>query len=161
MSSASKVGEIFAAAGTAFGKLGELTMQLHPSTEAAPSSGKWTETEIEMLRNSVKNFGEDLNKISDIIKARTIMHIKTTMKRKSFEEAGLSPPTENEKSPKKSTVQRASGGQRSQAKKAKTGSDVTLSALNMPEADVDIEGLGDQQSVKKLEFDSDVDSSIL
>jgi hypothetical protein len=24
----------------------------------------------------------------------------------------------------------------------------------MPEADVDIEGLGDQQSVKKLEFDS-------
>jgi hypothetical protein len=35
-------------------------------------SGKWTETEIEMLKNSVKRFGEDLNKISDIIKARTM-----------------------------------------------------------------------------------------
>lgn len=171
MSSASKVGEIFAAAGTAFSKLGELTMQLHPSSEPAPSSGKWTDNEIEMLQTSVKKFGEDLNGISEIIKSRTVSQIKSTMKRKSYEEAGLSPPAE-EKVSKKSGIpaQRLqqslvgiahASGARPQAKKTKTTSDVTLSALNMPEADVDIEGLGEQQSVKKLEFDSDLDSSIL
>ncbi|XP_011310149.1 chromatin complexes subunit BAP18 isoform X3 [Fopius arisanus] len=34
MNSASKVGEIFTAAGAAFNKLGELTMQLHPTTDS-------------------------------------------------------------------------------------------------------------------------------
>uniref|UniRef100_A0A0L8FRY5 SANT domain-containing protein n=1 Tax=Octopus bimaculoides TaxID=37653 RepID=A0A0L8FRY5_OCTBM len=33
--------------------------------------GKWTEQEIELLKSSVKRFGEDLNKISDVIKNRT------------------------------------------------------------------------------------------
>lgn len=33
-------------------------------------------------------------------------------------------------------------------------SEVTLSALNAPDMDVDIMGLGDQGSVKKLDFDS-------
>lgn len=32
--------------------------------------------------------------------------------------------------------------------------EVTLSALNAPEGDVDIESLGEQTTVKKLEFDS-------
>ena len=36
------------------------------------SSGKWTDTEIEMLWQSVKKFGDDLNKISDVIKTRTM-----------------------------------------------------------------------------------------
>ena len=31
---------------------------------------------------------------------------------------------------------------------------MTLSALNAPEVDVDIMGLGDQAAVKKLDFDS-------
>ena len=31
---------------------------------------------------------------------------------------------------------------------------MTLSALNAPDADVDIEGLSEQSSVKRLEFDS-------
>ncbi|KAG5897438.1 hypothetical protein JTB14_002700 [Gonioctena quinquepunctata] len=34
MSSASKVGEIFTAAGQAFNRLGDLTMQLHPNAES-------------------------------------------------------------------------------------------------------------------------------
>ncbi|KAL1491664.1 hypothetical protein ABEB36_012226 [Hypothenemus hampei] len=34
MSSASKVGEIFTAAGQAFNRLGDLTMQLHPHSES-------------------------------------------------------------------------------------------------------------------------------
>ena len=32
--------------------------------------------------------------------------------------------------------------------------EVTLSALNAPEGDVDIEGLGDSSASKKLDFDS-------
>ena len=35
-------------------------------------SAKWTSQEIEMLRTSVKRFGEDLNKLSEIIKSRTV-----------------------------------------------------------------------------------------
>uniref|UniRef100_A0A1Y1M2J2 Chromatin complexes subunit BAP18 n=1 Tax=Photinus pyralis TaxID=7054 RepID=A0A1Y1M2J2_PHOPY len=38
MSSASKVGEIFTAAGAAFNKLGDLTMQLHPNAESPAGS---------------------------------------------------------------------------------------------------------------------------
>ncbi|XP_033760446.1 chromatin complexes subunit BAP18-like isoform X2 [Pecten maximus] len=131
MSSASKVGEIFTAAGAAFSKLGDLTMQLHPTAEPSPSSTQ----------------------------------IRTQMKRKSYEEAGLPQPTD---SPKKVVLDKklvtvttaptatAVAGE-PQAKKQKN--DVTLSALNAPESDVDIEG--DSSSSKKLEFDSDVDSSML
>ncbi|XP_055917418.1 uncharacterized protein LOC129949794 isoform X2 [Eupeodes corollae] len=38
MGSASKVGEIFTAAGQAFNRLGELTMQLHPSSDSPTGS---------------------------------------------------------------------------------------------------------------------------
>ncbi|GFS04936.1 chromatin complexes subunit BAP18-like protein [Elysia marginata] len=74
MSSSAKVGEIFTAAGSAFTKLGELTMQLHPTSDqsAGGIGGKWTDQEVEMLRSSVKRFGEDLNKISEVIKSRTM-----------------------------------------------------------------------------------------
>lgn len=35
-------------------------------------STKWTDEEIEMLRSSVKRFGDDLNIISQRIKSRTV-----------------------------------------------------------------------------------------
>uniref|UniRef100_A0A1B6GZV9 Chromatin complexes subunit BAP18 n=2 Tax=Proconiini TaxID=565685 RepID=A0A1B6GZV9_9HEMI len=38
MNSASKVGEIFTAAGAAFNKLGELTLQLHPTADSPAGS---------------------------------------------------------------------------------------------------------------------------
>ncbi|KAK7466793.1 hypothetical protein BaRGS_00037109, partial [Batillaria attramentaria] len=88
-----EVGEIFTAAGAAFSKLGELTMQLHPSSDQNTSGGKWTDQEIEMLRGSVKKFGEDLNKISEVIKSRTVSQIRNQLKRKAYEDAGLQPPT--------------------------------------------------------------------
>ncbi|XP_005096408.1 chromatin complexes subunit BAP18 [Aplysia californica] len=169
MSSSSKVGEIFTAAGSAFSKLGELTMQLHPSSDqgAGGTGGKWTDQELEMLRGAVKRFGEDLNKISDVIKSRTISQIRTQMKRKAFEDAGLQPPTAGSKGVSQAKVVtkpvQAVSAQvvgEPQAKKQKT-SEVTLSALNAPEGDVDIEGLGDNSGHKKLDFDSDVDSSLL
>lgn len=166
MSSASKVGEIFTAAGAAFSKLGDLTMQLHPSAEPAPASTKWTPHEIEMLRSAVKRFGDDLDKISEIIKTRTISQIKTQLKKKAYEEAGLPHPVET--SPKKTVATEkqqtpvttsAAGAASIEPPAKKQKNDVTLSALNAPESDVDIEG--DSSSSKKLEFDSDVDSSLL
>ncbi|ESO96145.1 hypothetical protein LOTGIDRAFT_214697 [Lottia gigantea] len=160
MSSASKVGEIFTAAGTAFSKLGELTMQLHPTGEPSPSGGKWTDEEVDLLRSAVKQFGDDLNKISEVIKNRTISQIKNKLKRKAYDDAGLQPPTETTSS---NMVQKTVSSQHiseHQTKKQKT-SDVTLSALNAPESDVDIEGLGESSASKKLDFDSDVDSSLL
>ncbi|KAK6195513.1 chromatin complexes subunit BAP18 [Patella vulgata] len=158
MSSASKVGEIFTAAGSAFSKLGELTMQLHPTGEPSPSGGKWTDEEVELLRATVKQFGEDLNKISEVIKNRTISQIKNKLKRKAYDDAGLHPPPETSVSLVQKNVTPIIT--ESQSKKQKT-SDVTLSALNAPESDVDIEGLGEASASKKLDFDSDVDSSML
>ncbi|XP_060563350.1 chromatin complexes subunit BAP18-like isoform X1 [Ruditapes philippinarum] len=160
MSSASKVGEIFTAAGAAFSKLGELTMQLHPSAEQSPASGKWTDQEVEALRASVRRFGEDLNKISDVIKNRTTTQIRTQLKRKAYEDAGLPPPSEP--SPKKQSTQKQQQQVvEQQSAKKQERREVTLSALNAPESDVDIEGLGEAGGSKKLDFDSDLDSSLL
>ncbi|XP_004857405.1 chromatin complexes subunit BAP18 isoform X3 [Heterocephalus glaber] len=149
-SASTKVGEIFSAAGAAFTKLGELTMQLHPVSDSSPAGAKWTETEIEMLRAAVKRFGDDLNHISCVIKERTVAQIKATVKRKVYEDSGIPLPTE---SPKKGPK--------------KLSSDVTLSALNDSDANsdlVDIEGLGETPPTKKLNFDQDsltLDSGLL
>ncbi|XP_018787899.1 PREDICTED: putative mediator of RNA polymerase II transcription subunit 26 isoform X1 [Bactrocera latifrons] len=87
MNSATKVGEIFTAAGQAFSRLGDLTMQLHPNAESP--SGKWTEEEINMLHSSILRFSDDLNKISSSIKNRTVSQIRQALKKKAFEDAGI------------------------------------------------------------------------
>ncbi|KAI4887806.1 hypothetical protein NFI96_023450, partial [Prochilodus magdalenae] len=178
-SASTKVGEIFSAAGAAFSKLGELTMQLHPVADSSPAGAKWTETEIEMLRSAVRRFGDDLNNISSVIKERTVAQIKSTVKRKLYEDnrvpLSLEPP---KKTVKKTTIAATpapmtptiisvpasqvvvtQGLQSASAlphsiKKAKTA-DVTLSALNDSDVNSDlvaIEGLG-EGSTKKPNFD--------
>lgn len=182
-SASTKVGEIFSAAGAAFTKLGELTMQLHPVADSSPAGAKWTDTEIEMLRSAVKRFGEDLNKISTVIRDRTVAQIKTTVKRKVYEDSSVPLPSGSPKKAQKkmasaagvpanttppaaTTVVGAGPATDSGAKKQKA-SDVTLSALNDSDVNsdlVDIEGLGEGSPGKKLNFDQDslsLDSSLI
>ncbi|XP_034407010.1 chromatin complexes subunit BAP18 [Cyclopterus lumpus] len=175
-SASAKVGEIFSAAGAAFTKLGELTMQLHPVSDSSPAGAKWTETEIEMLRLAVRRFGDDLNNISTVIKERTVAQIKSTVKRKLYEDSRVPISSETpKKTVKKTSVALApampTGMQNNPSlappiKKQKTA-DVTLSALNDSDVNsdlVDIEGLGDGSSNKKLNFDQEslnLDSSLI
>ncbi|EDW29140.1 GL19553 [Drosophila persimilis] len=91
MNSATKVGEIFTAAGQAFSRLGDLTMQLHPNAESP--SGKWTDEEIDMLHSSIMRFSDDLSKISLSIKNRTVSQIRQALKKKAFEDARLPLPS--------------------------------------------------------------------
>ncbi|XP_045540509.1 chromatin complexes subunit BAP18 isoform X2 [Papilio machaon] len=86
--SAIKVAEIFNEAGTAFKKLSEMTMMLHPVNDAQPG-GKWSDEEVEMLRACIHRFAVDLNQLSLHIKNRTISQIKRTLKKKAFEDAGI------------------------------------------------------------------------
>ncbi|XP_076178333.1 BPTF-associated chromatin complex component 1 isoform X2 [Ptiloglossa arizonensis] len=155
MNSASKVGEIFTAAGAAFNKLGELTMQLHPTTDSP--AGKWTDEEIEMLRHSVKTFSEDLNKISEHIKGRTVSQIRTTLKKKAFEEAGVPIRQQilsQQQSAQQSAVQQQVSKQQTTGNQGLMGksAEVTLNMLNAPESEVDVEGLPEECQVK-LEFE--------
>ncbi|CAN7996724.1 unnamed protein product [Ixodes hexagonus] len=156
--SASKVGEIFTAAGAAFTKLGELAVQLYSASEPSPAGGKWTDDEVEMLRNAVKRFGDDLNKISDHIKNRTISQIKNSMKRKAYEEAGL--PIKKQQQQQVSVALKAAqegaqtalaGGLLAQATGTTKSADMTLNMLNATETEVDVEGLG---GTGKLDYDS-------
>lgn len=151
---------------------------------------KWTETEIEMLRLAVRRFGDDLNNISTVIKERTVAQIKSTVKRKLYEDSRVPISSETPKKTVKkaavamapaaappmiavpaSQVVVATGMQSSPSlappiKKQKTA-DVTLSALNDSDVNsdlVDIEGLGDGSSNKKLNFDQEslnLDSSLI
>ncbi|XP_022095150.1 chromatin complexes subunit BAP18-like isoform X2 [Acanthaster planci] len=157
MSSVSKVGEIFSAAGEAFSRLGELTMQLHPMAEPSPTSGKWTDEEIEMLRSSIKTFGDDLQKISETIKTRTVSQIRTAMKKKAQEQAAAHKQDAERKAQMNSRQEEnstAPSGDEPPLKKQKQ-SEVTLNMLNSTETPgdslVDIEGL-EETPMKKLEF---------
>ncbi|XP_063787020.1 chromatin complexes subunit BAP18 isoform X1 [Pseudophryne corroboree] len=186
-SASTKVGEIFSAAGAAFTKLGELTMQLHPVTDSSPAGARWTDTEIQMLHAAVRRFGEDLNQISSVIKERTVAQIKFAVKRKIYDDSGVPLSCDSPRKVVKKVVpvsssvpsvitvsapQVVSGttlpeGSQGAMRKRKSSADVTLSALNDSDANsdlVDIEGLGDRSTVKKLNFDQDslnLDSSFI
>ncbi|XP_008286587.1 chromatin complexes subunit BAP18 isoform X1 [Stegastes partitus] len=161
-SASTKVGEIFSAAGAAFTKLGELTMQLHPVADSIPAGSH--------LPSSCQT--------------------KSTVKRKLYEDGPLPASSEGPKKVVKkataavaratqgtpgaiSTAQVVASGLQGPPsgqlplKKQKTA-DVTLSALNDSDVNsdlVDIEGLDEGSNSKKLNnFDQDtlnLDSSLI
>ncbi|KAM5172499.1 BPTF-associated chromatin complex component 1 isoform 4-T4 [Mantella aurantiaca] len=139
-STSTKVGEIFSAAGAAFTKLGELTMQLHPVTDSSPAGAQ----------------------------------IKYAVKRKIYDDSGVPLPSDSPRkvakkaAPVSSSVSLVSAPQgvggttipegSQGAMRKRKSSDVTLSALNDSDANsdlVDIEGLGERSTAKKLNFDQD------
>ncbi|XP_070977462.1 chromatin complexes subunit BAP18-like isoform X6 [Oncorhynchus clarkii lewisi] len=150
-SASTKVGEIFSAAGAAFTKLGELTMQLHPVADSSPAG----------------------------------VQIKSTVKRKLYDETGMPISTDPKKTAKKTAVTMATtatptviavptsqvvmkaGVQGNvtlaiPTMKKQKSADVTLSALNDSDVNsdlVDIEGLGEGSNSKKLNFDQGRNSS--
>ena len=83
MSNSNKVGEIFSSAGDAFARLGELTMELQGGGQGGGGAGvKWTDEEVDMLHSAVRTFAEDLQTISETIKQRTVIQIKSALKKK-------------------------------------------------------------------------------
>jgi len=157
-----RVGQIFVSAGAAFNQLGELTSELSSSQAVSSSGGgqKWTEEEMEMLHSAVSDFADRLAEISLRIKGRMVGQIKTTLRKKAYEEAGIPMPSATpasaanaeptaapvDASPQPTAPVAASGS-------AVASNDVTLNALNATnENEVDVEGLGANES--GLAFDS-------
>ncbi|XP_072230921.1 BPTF-associated chromatin complex component 1 isoform X2 [Leuresthes tenuis] len=158
-SASAKVGEIFSAAGAAFTKLGELTMQLHPVSDSSPAGAQ--------IKSTVKRklYEDSRVPISSESPKKTVKKtaVSMTPAPAPVAPAMITVPT--------SQVVVATGMQNSPSlappiKKQKTA-DVTLSALNDSDVNsdlVDIEGLGDGSSNKKLNFDQEslnLDSSLI
>uniref|UniRef100_H2S9M3 Chromosome 17 open reading frame 49 n=1 Tax=Takifugu rubripes TaxID=31033 RepID=H2S9M3_TAKRU len=158
-SASAKVGEIFSAAGAAFTKLGELTMQLHPVSDSSPAGAQ--------IKSTVKRKLYEDNRVP----------ISSESPKKTVKKTAVAtPPAPTPATPAMiavptSQVVVSTGMQNSPSmsmaiKKQKTA-DVTLSALNDSDVNsdlVDIEGLGDGSSNKKLNFDQEslnLDSSLI
>ncbi|XP_066449860.1 chromatin complexes subunit BAP18 isoform X2 [Eleutherodactylus coqui] len=148
-SASTKVGEIFSAAGAAFTKLGELTMQLHPVTDSSPAGAQ---LKFAVKRKIYDDNGVPLSSDSPKKVVKKVITVPSSVMSVSASSAvgGTSLPE----------------GSQGAMRKRKS-SDVTLSALNDSDANsdlVDIEGLGDRSTVKKLNFDQEnlnLDSSFI
>ncbi|GBN48405.1 Chromatin complexes subunit BAP18 [Araneus ventricosus] len=142
------VSEIFEDFGTAFTLLGELEVYLNPDSE---TGNKIPENDLLALRAAINKFGEDIEKICQRIKERTLLQIRNSMKRHAYEEAGL--PLRKQQiitAPKAAISQEkvrntSSVLSQSSAKSA----DITLNMLNATEQEVDVEGLA---TADKLDY---------
>ncbi|CAH2272785.1 chromatin complexes subunit BAP18 isoform X3 [Pelobates cultripes] len=151
-SASTKVGEIFSAAGAAFTKLGELTMQLHPVTDSSPAGAQ---IKFAVKRKIYDDSGVPLSSESPRKLVKKVVPVSSSV-----------PAVIAVSAPQVVSGTTLPEGSQGALKKRKS-SDVTLSALNDSDANsdlVDIEGLGDRSTVKKLNFDQDnlnLDSSFI
>lgn len=153
-SASTKVGEIFSAAGAAFTKLGELTMQLHPVVDASPAGGQ--------NKSAVKR------KLYDDI-APAVSSDGPKNRTKKAAASAQHAPTLSVPTAQVVTAPKLQGSKvdQSSVKKQKTA-DVTLSALNDSDVNsdlVDMEVMGEASPSKKLNnFDQEnlnLDSSLI
>ncbi|CAN9509767.1 unnamed protein product [Ophioblennius macclurei] len=157
-SASTKVGEIFSAAGAAFTKLGELTMQLHPVADSSPV-GNQTKSSLKRRLYEDGALPVAIDPPKKVVKKAVAAVARTTQS----SPAVISVSTAQVVA---SGLQGPLSGQPT-LKKQKTA-DVTLSALNDSDVNsdlVDMEGLGEASNSKKLNnFDQDtlnLDSSLI
>uniref|UniRef100_A0A6B0UQH0 Putative chromatin complex subunit bap18-like protein n=1 Tax=Ixodes ricinus TaxID=34613 RepID=A0A6B0UQH0_IXORI len=112
--SASKVGEIFTAAGAAFTKLGELAVQLYSASEPSPAG---SQIKNSMKRKAYEEAGLPIKKQQQ----------QVSVALKAAQEGA------------QTTL---AGGLLAQAAGATKSADMTLNMLNATETEVDVEGLG-------------------
>ncbi|XGW15053.1 hypothetical protein V3C99_000937 [Haemonchus contortus] len=79
---ARKVAEVFLTAGHAFQKLGDLAMQLHMGPSSVPNEERWSENNVDHLREALTRFAHELDQISNNVQARTTKMISTDIRRR-------------------------------------------------------------------------------
>ncbi|XP_015610362.1 chromatin complexes subunit BAP18 isoform X4 [Cephus cinctus] len=126
MNSASKVGEIFTAAGAAFNKLGELTMQLHPTTDSPAGS----QIRTTLKKKAFEEAGVPIR--------------QQQAQQQSMQQSSVA----QQQQVQVQKQQQTTANQGLMGKSA----EVTLNMLNAPESEVDVEGLPEECQVK-LEFE--------
>ncbi|XP_054720443.1 chromatin complexes subunit BAP18-like [Uloborus diversus] len=143
------VAEIFTDVGAAFTRLGELEMLLNPDVDSSYRD-KVSENDIQMLRDAVKKFTDDIDNICQRIKERTLLQIRNSMKRHAYEEAGLPLRKQQIISTPKPAMDKSRTSSVISQSTAKSA-DITLNMLNATEQEVDVEGL---TTSDKLDYDS-------
>ncbi|KAM9332409.1 BPTF-associated chromatin complex component 1 isoform 2-T2 [Pholidichthys leucotaenia] len=160
-SASAKVGEIFSAAGAAFTKLGELTMQLHPVSDSSPAGAQ--------IKSTVKRKLYEDSRVpitSSESPKKTVKKAPVTVTTPPPAPAAPAMVAVPASQVVVSTAIQSGASMAPPIKKQKTA-DVTLSALNDSDVNsdlVDIEGLGDASNTKKTNFDQEslnLDSSLI
>ncbi|XP_029696811.1 chromatin complexes subunit BAP18 isoform X1 [Takifugu rubripes] len=160
-SASTKVGEIFSAAGAAFTKLGELTMQLHPVSDSSPAGFHPPSNQPKSATK--RKLHEDGPPLASSEGSKKVGKKTAVTVVKHGPPAITVPSTQVSRS---SELQSSSSNQPSMKKQK--SSDVTLSALNDSDVNsdlVDIDELGEGSNSKNLNnFDQDnlnLDSSLI
>nr|XP_019526224.1 uncharacterized protein LOC109398326 isoform X3 [Aedes albopictus] len=158
MNSATKVGEIFTAAGAAFNRLGELTMQLHPSSDS-PTGSQIRQT---LKKKAFEDAGVQMKQPAPAQLPPIIPPPTQTILVQQQQPGGIQQPTTSGTDQQPTLIVKQedheSGGASSSNDAAGAGylskpSDMmmTLNRLNVQESEADVEGLA--SSEVKLEFE--------